>query len=363
MKTTLFLLLLGCTMMIFAQDADLQSSSGPLPPAGVDATGHESGSKALITVIPGVPAYQWYRGCGPTSLGMIFGYYDTHGFPGLIPGDASTQTAAVNTAIASTGHYSDYSLPLDYYPNLLSDLSEPPAGDEHSDDCIADFMLTSRSSVSNYWGWSWSSGICPAFNAYLNMTGQYTGSCNSLAASAFSFADLQAEINANRPLMFLVDTDGDNSTDHFITVAGWQTDAGVDYYGCYHTWDANIHWYEYRGMQNGIPWGVYRVYPFTVSTIVSELPEHEIPVNFSVAPNPAQDMIILRSDRPLDDSLQIMLTDIRGSLVFEVKPDFNTQRSPYEWQVRLPASLPGGVYLLHLSRGEQRSILKLCTAP
>ncbi len=96
---------------------------------------------ARSVVIDGVPGYEWRHGCGPTAIGMVIGYHDTHGFDALIPGDASTQTSEVDQAIASErspgdpGHYEDYSLPYDDEgTGLLADRSEDPPGDEHPDD-------------------------------------------------------------------------------------------------------------------------------------------------------------------------------------------------------------------------------------
>ena len=89
------------------------------------------------TVLP-VPAYLWRDGCGPTATGMVLGYWDGHGFPDLVPGDASTDTPAAYQMIAShgtagaPGHYEDYSLPEDDAGALAPDRSETPAGDEHA---------------------------------------------------------------------------------------------------------------------------------------------------------------------------------------------------------------------------------------
>ena len=148
-----------------------QSTSGPDRPPGV-STGivrnqimKEQGGLSGTKLIQGVPAYLWLRGCGPTALGMVIGYYDLHGFPDLIEGIATEQTIGVDAAIASTDHYNDYSLPKDYSPNLKKDKSE--LGSAHISNCIADFMKTSWSSRSNYWGWSWSSDVMPAFENYL----------------------------------------------------------------------------------------------------------------------------------------------------------------------------------------------------
>jgi hypothetical protein len=105
-----------------------RDGAGPYPPPGVDSVGKIFGLRSLLeaTVIPGVPPYLWHHGSAPAAVGMVFGYYDGHGFPDLLPGDAVVQTEAVNSALVSAEHYADYSLPLDAPPTLLPDRSELP---------------------------------------------------------------------------------------------------------------------------------------------------------------------------------------------------------------------------------------------
>lgn len=102
---------------------DAVTATGPTPPPGVHPF---VGVRSVVgtageVLLSDVPAYIWHDGYAPTSLGMVLGYYDGHGFPDLIPGDASDQTAnaAVDQAIASHGdsvdrsHWEDYALPKD----------------------------------------------------------------------------------------------------------------------------------------------------------------------------------------------------------------------------------------------------------
>ena len=158
MKKITLLIIIGfiSSIQLYAQ----QSKTGPNRPIGVSEGIIKNNHKSAV-IISGVPAYLWHRGCGPTSLGMLIGYYDTQGLSDLINGDASTQTNSVDDAIANEEHYNDYSLPLDYYPNLEQDKSD--LGGAHTANCMADFMETSWSSESNYWGWSWSDMIDNAF--------------------------------------------------------------------------------------------------------------------------------------------------------------------------------------------------------
>lgn len=132
-------------------------------------------------IIAGVPDYLWRHGCGPTALGNVIGYYDTHGYNDLIVGDANWQTNDVNQAMASGGdstnpepngsekHYRDYSCPEDdLTPGMLLDEYITQGRNPHPDDCIGDYMKTSQCMSNNRYGWSWSYDMGPAFVGYVN---------------------------------------------------------------------------------------------------------------------------------------------------------------------------------------------------
>jgi hypothetical protein len=200
---------------------------------------------------------------------MVIGYYDGMGLGHLIPGDASTQTDEVNQAIASEGgagsprHYEDYSLPLDNEDTgIRPDRSEAPAGDEHADDCIADFMFASQSVIDNYYGWAYGSHVDDAFVSYIQSV--YPDYAPVVVEYAMSDGSLTwdvvtDEIDAGHPMVFLVDTDGDDSTDHFITVIGY-AEYIVEEFACYDTWAPadSLRWCEFLPMMEGRPWGVYK---------------------------------------------------------------------------------------------------------
>ena len=246
-----------------------QSTTGPTPPPGVEPKVitrlDQMGGASEKTL--SVPGYTWRHGCGPTSLGMVIGYYDVYYYPDLIPGDAATQTEDVNQAIASQrsaadpGHYEDYVLPIDSSATgLLPDKSELPLGDEHANDCIADFMKTSWSSRGIYYGWSWSNDIGPAFVSYMNhMNHDYIASYNEyFMGSNLTWDILTGEIDNNRPMVFLVDSNADGMTDHFVTVVGYR-DTPTKQYGCLDTWaPANvIRWCDFKAMANGQAFGIW----------------------------------------------------------------------------------------------------------
>jgi len=82
--------------------ADAQSTTGPRPARGL-APGARLAEISSPHLVPGVPAYNWFNGCGPTAAGMLIGYWDGQGFDDLVVGDASSQTPDVEAMISSTG--------------------------------------------------------------------------------------------------------------------------------------------------------------------------------------------------------------------------------------------------------------------
>ena len=241
---------------------DQQSTSGPEPPAGLARGGAEAAGGAG-TAIPGVPAYTWYRGCGPTAAGMVIGYWDGRGYD-IVPGNAASQTPAVNNMIASSGHYDDYSQPIDTSPSpILPDRSEPPPGDEHPHDSVADFMRTSWSARSNRYGWSWLSDLTNSMVWYVeSVRPDLDASAEYYTFDQFTWEQYKAEINAGRPMVLLVDSGGNDATDHFVTAIGYDDSTGVRYYAIYDTWDRSIHWHPWAKMAWGQTWGIYSVTTF-----------------------------------------------------------------------------------------------------
>jgi predicted outer membrane repeat protein len=217
-----------------------------------------------------VPAYLWRHGCGPTAVGMVVGYYDTIGYSVLIPGSAASQTSAVNQAIASGGtfsspypsgserHYEDYARPEDEYPNLLDDDYITQGRTAHVSNCIADYMDTSKSTRGNYYGWSWSDDVGPAFVNYIHQQDPKSEKSYQeyLAGGTLTWSVLTGEIDAGRPMVFLVDTDGDGGTDHFVAVVGYRTSPS-NQYGCFDTWYPPVRWENFTPMSKGVQWGIW----------------------------------------------------------------------------------------------------------
>ena len=247
-----------------------QSTSGPFSPAGIDR-GLRPPDKSR-KVIGGVPSYIWHHGCGPTAAGMVLGFWDGFAFPNLISGSANTQTIEVSEMMATDGgnegcgisasdHFRDYSCPIDASPGALQpDRSE--TGQVHANNCLADFMLTSRSANYNYYGWSWFNDVESSLRQYF----LYRLPGTTINAGRFLFDDyswqlFKDQIDLLHPLVLLVDTEGDGWTDHFVTAIGY--DEARQEYGIYDTWDHNVHWYKWRKIASGSEWGIFGVTTFS----------------------------------------------------------------------------------------------------
>jgi len=288
MLTAASVVLLAAAAVLADVDGPQQSTTGPTPPPAVV---ERDALKAMAPpapggvqhTIPGVPGYLWRHGCGPTAVGMVVGYYDTQGYNDLIPGDANTQTAAVDQAMASGGtssspnppgseqHYEDYARPEDSPPTLLTDDYITNGRTPHTDDSIADYMDTSKSTRNNYYGWSWSSDICPSFTGYVNQqNASYSPTCTEYrwSTGALTWAVLTNEIDNGRPMVFLVDSDGDGSTDHFVTIVGYD-DGTPQKYGCLDTWApaSTIRWEQFRGMSSSYSWGIWGGWTFQLQGV------------------------------------------------------------------------------------------------
>ncbi|MBN1924268.1 MAG: T9SS type A sorting domain-containing protein [Prolixibacteraceae bacterium] len=258
--------LLAYQYFLFAQ----HSLCLPVPPPGIDpgrvqktALPTEATGDVLMS---GVPPYYWQRGCGPTSVGMVVGYYDGLGFSDLVNGEASTQTADANDAIANDDHYNDYSLPKDYPPTLLDDKSV--LGGAHTSNCIADFMNTSWRSRGLYWGWSYFSDIDNSFNEYVQYinSNYHTTTGNIYNWNSNFWTQYMNEIDNNRPVVLLVDTNGDGGTDHFVAGIGYNNTNST--YAVYNTWDMNVHWYSWQAIASGKNWGIYGYTTFQIEFLI-----------------------------------------------------------------------------------------------
>jgi hypothetical protein len=301
------------------------TTTGPTPPATVKPpTGaRRATAGAGETLIVGVPAYLWRDGCAPTSVGMIVGYYDGHGFPDLVAGDASSQSAnaAVSQMIASHGsvsdprHYEDYALPKDSGDAILADRSAAPAGDEHASDCVADFMHTSWSVEGLAYGWSYTSMTGPAFAAYAQsrLSGVTASYRNLSFGSSLTFSVLKQEIDAGRPLVLCVDSTGDGITDHAVVGIGYRETAGYPEYACWDTWYSSVRWQQFRALSASYAWGVYGATSLSLSSSPSPSPSPSISPSMSPSPSPSPSVSPDPSPSPGPTDVTAPVTTLSGN--------------------------------------------------
>lgn len=276
-----------------------QSKTGPSPSPSVLENDKNKVADSLKDILSEVtltvPAYLWRHGCGPTALGMIVGYYDTQGFSDLIDGSSFSQTEEVNQMIASGGetgnpnpagreeHYEDYATPQDYSPILRDDSYIAEGRTPHVDNSLADYMDTSKSTRNNYYGWSWSSDMGPAFIDYvISRNLSYQASYNFFYNNSLTWDVLTGEIDSGRPMVLLVDSDGNGSTDHFVTVIGYRTSPTLQY-AVWDTWSATVvRWENFEYINPDVPWGIWGGWSFNI--------EGEVGINiFYVKPDVAGD--------------------------------------------------------------------------
>jgi hypothetical protein len=236
-----------------------RSTTGPQRPsdAGPDLFTEALGFEKVT--IPGVPRYLWHNGCGPTAAGMVIGYWDGRGFDDLVPGDAGSVTPRTRTMVSSPGNYHDYCVSLDSSGPVRVDLSEEPTGDEHADDSLADFMKTSQSYHGNNYGWSWNHHVDDALLGYVRRVNpaydpSYARVYHGAAHPDTIWFALVREVDAGHPAVFMVDSNGDGRSDHFVTAVGYDKNHN---YGFYDTWDRREHWQPLAPVRGGNKWGVH----------------------------------------------------------------------------------------------------------
>jgi uncharacterized membrane protein len=228
-------------------------------------------------MIASVPTYTWHHGCGPTAAGMLLGYWDATGFGELVKGPQGNemyQSDEVNTMIASQSHIDDYAWPYDGWVEINGEMVWVPLTADRSengtatdDDCIADFMHTSRSAEGLVWGQSYANMADDALVEYTTWAsgGDYVANVESLQMGSLTWEILQSEVNAAHPMVFVIDWNGDAVTDHLITVFGYCEVGNAQLYAFYSTWDNYVYWALFDLMHEGNFYGVSSGITFSIS--------------------------------------------------------------------------------------------------
>jgi len=278
--------------------------SPPTPPPGHARTVVDAIPRAVV-MLDGVPTSTWTYGCSATSAGMIFGYYDRHGYPNMYVGPTNGGVAPLTdlgqgndpanpiagaTSIIATQNGFDGSVTNghvdDYWIAVGAPGPDPWEGSwtEHTwADCTADFMGT------NQWKWDFQpvvgvDGIIdsnidgattlwlsfgpdqlvdyvPDASGGLPQTGlshglrlfaesrgyeveeNYSQRIDALIPGGFSFDDYMAEIDGGYPVMIYVEG-------HSMVGVGYD-DATQTVY-LHDTWDNDVHSMTWGGDYAGM---------------------------------------------------------------------------------------------------------------
>jgi RTX calcium-binding nonapeptide repeat (4 copies) len=200
------------------------------------------------TILDEVPSYNWYHGCSPTAAASVIGYYDLHGYPQYFDAqgwDEVRLTQNVEDQISSPAYNAKY----DPTPDDLT-LPQPPATG------LADFMHTSEDPLD--FGWTYLSEIASGIEAYSAQRGAPLNAWSE-GVNDSTWTKITQEILGNHPMVFQVDTDGNNSIDHSIPVMGFDARAdGTEWFAAYTTWheEETIDWFQFQPMASGTSWGV-----------------------------------------------------------------------------------------------------------
>lgn len=253
---------------------------------GWDLTCQANLITALLTyqvMIDGVPNYIWHCGCGPTTVGMMVGYWDSMRFNDLIGFDTSVQNADVDSMIASEGHILDYALYPDGLPERDDSKDANPAIDAskigtpiHSDDCIADFMHTSWCAAGCRYGQTRNDMVAQGFMEYIDyispsmtrpdgvIVDKYVGTASEVTASYLTWSYLKDEVAAKHPMAFIVDINGDHKMDHLVAVIGYCQIGSARLYAFHSTWDDTIWWANFQLMEKNAYFGIYNGFEFNI---------------------------------------------------------------------------------------------------
>jgi len=273
------------------------------PPTSDLLAAHVSAiSTPASAVILDVPTSYWTYGCSATAGGMLFAYYDRHGY-------ANMYTGPTNGGVAPQYYLGQGDDPSNPYPGSCSIIATQMGFDGrsvrgHVDDywvsyqstgpdpwdghwaehpwgsCVADYLGTNqwkwdtdsngsrdRNSDGATTYWCNASGsklydyiptasqgipqteLCHGLRLFAESRGytfleNYTQKLNTVASGGFSFSDYRSEIDAGRPVLFSLDGTGGG---HTVTGRGYDAATQTVYF--------NMGWYGGSGDLVAIPWG------------------------------------------------------------------------------------------------------------
>jgi beta-propeller repeat-containing protein len=224
------------------------SGSGTVYVAGREGN-NQSGEAFLASffgdekkVLVGVPEYKWNYGCTPAVAGMLMGYWDRQGFGKLVAGEQvlaplsshteqrprdfgpiyekapqGSSQEIIDSLIASEGHHRDY-WAHGFGPD--EGANNDPMLDHHKDDCLADYMGTSKGVRTN--GATHANNEVAGLLQWAYDTGQFRlGEVYAVEDSVATFDKIKAEIDNSAPVMLSLACDGYLGGGHSVLAYGY----------------------------------------------------------------------------------------------------------------------------------------------
>jgi hypothetical protein len=211
-----------------------------------------------------VPAYTWYRGCSPTAIAMLLGWYD------LISGTDFIYTNNPYESIANSAYDNDYGSPCDRWycgcysydcifneNYILTDKSESPPGVAHESNCIADFLHTGWSFYDCAYGES--GYFTQDILNYIYSRGCKVDSITNIFYNeGISYAWIKNEILQGRPVILTVDAGpwwgADGLPDHTVVAVGYNDNGNK--IAVYNTWGTSYYWIDVKPCAPGNWFGI-----------------------------------------------------------------------------------------------------------
>jgi hypothetical protein len=137
-----------------------------------------------------------------------------------------------------------------------------------------------------------------AFSSYIAL--KYPGSAatgSTWSGSSLTWELVKREMDAARPMVFLVDSSGDGRTDHFVTIVGYRESNGYPEYACWDTWSTTVlRWQQFRPMSSSYSWGVWGAYTLSPGPLPE--PEPTPTPTPTVTPTPTPTPTVTPSPTP-----------------------------------------------------------------
>ncbi len=200
-------------------------------------------------VLSGVPDYRtgYYYGCGPTSGGMIIGYWDQLPYHNtLFYGDASVWNTDTKAMVSSQDWIDDGRTWDGHDPQSLSDFMHTVGGDT-----AISYIPTGLVDYA-----AWDDPTTPVSESYTATTSlhyEYGG---------FEFDDLVAEIDAARPMVICLygQVPGDEAG-HAVAAYGYRIETGdEEYFAVRDTWGSTAYDPPGAFVEDGVEWWPWRMY-------------------------------------------------------------------------------------------------------